>query len=88
MAKKKAAPSSRGGARPPFRRGQRVVRLCSDASGRYVSSHVWLIASVSRKEGGVIELADAHGTSHWTYDLAGRQREPGSFRSEIVLIRD
>jgi hypothetical protein len=70
-----------------FRKGQRVVRLCVDRTGRYVSSHVWTIALVSRRD-RVILVADAHGRSHFTYDLEGKQREPGSFRSELVLLRD
>jgi hypothetical protein len=68
-----------------FRKGQRVVRLCVDRSGRYVSSHVWTIARVQK---GVIRIADAHGPSHFTYDLEGKQREPGAFRSELVHLRD
>ena len=56
-----------------FRKGQRVVRLCRDRSGRYVSSHVWIVARVSRRD-GVILIADQHGVSHWTYDLDGKQR--------------
>ena len=70
-----------------FRKGQRVVRLCTDKSGRYVASHVWTIARVSRRD-GVIVIADAHGTSHWTYDLDGKQREKGAFKSEILELRD
>jgi hypothetical protein len=61
------------------------VRLCVDRTGRYVSSHVWTIARVSR---GIITVADVHGTSHFTYDLEGKQREPGVFRSELVELRD
>ena len=71
-----------------FRKGQRVVRLCRDGSGRYVASHVWIVARVSRRD-GVILIGDAHGVSHWTYDLAGRQREKKvAFSSEIVELRD
>jgi hypothetical protein len=70
-----------------FRKGQRVVRLCSDDSGRYVASHVWTVLRVSRRD-GVVLIADEHGVSHWTYDLRGRQREKSSFSSEIVLLRD
>ncbi len=70
-----------------FRKGQRVVRLCSDKSGRYVASHVWTVLRVSRRD-GVIVIGDAHGVSHWTYDLAGTQREKNVFVSEIVELRD
>jgi hypothetical protein len=70
-----------------FRKGQKIVRLCSDASGRYMSSHVWTIEKVSRRD-GVITIADQHGVSHWTYDLDGRQRERGPFTSELVEVRD
>jgi hypothetical protein len=70
-----------------FRKGQRVVRLCTDASGRYVASHVWTIEKVARKN-GVITIADEHGVSRWTYDLDGLQRESGSFRSELIEFRD
>lgn len=70
-----------------FRKGQRIVRLCSDATGRYVSSRVWTVARVSRRD-GVIVIGDEHGLSHWTYDLAGKQREKGSFKSEIIELRD
>jgi hypothetical protein len=72
----------------PLRKGQRVVRLCIDKSGRYVSSHVWTVVRVSRRDGGVVVIGDAHGVSHWTYDLAGKQREDGAFSSEIVELRD
>jgi len=72
----------------PFRKGQRVVRLCSDDSGRYVASHVWTVLRVSRRD-GVVLIADEHGVSHWTYDLRGKQREQSSsFSSEIVALRD
>ncbi len=71
----------------PFRKGQRVVRLCVDRTGRYVSSHVWTIARVNRRQ-GIIAIADVHGPSHFTYDLDGKQREPGAFRSELVELRD
>jgi hypothetical protein len=70
-----------------FRKGQRVVRLCSDKSGRYVASHVWIVLRVSRRD-GVIVIGDQNGISHWTYDLAGRQREKHAFSSEIVELRD
>lgn len=70
-----------------FRKGQRVVRLCRDKSGRYVASHVWMVVRVSRRD-GVIVIGDAHGVSHWTYDLAGKQREKNAFTSEIVELRD
>ena len=70
-----------------FRKGQRIVRLCTDDSGRYVSSHVWTVVRVSRRD-GVVVIGDAHGISHWSYDLAGKQREKGSFQSEIVELRD
>lgn len=70
-----------------YRKGQRVVRLCSDKSGRYVASHVWKVVRVSRRD-GVIVIGDAHGESRWTYDLAGRQREKGAFSSEIIELRD
>ena len=70
-----------------FRKGQKIVRLCTDASGRYVSSHVWMIVRVSRRD-GVVLIGDAHGISHFTYDLDGKQREKGSFRSEILELRD
>jgi hypothetical protein len=72
---------------PSFRKGDRVVRLCSDKSGRYVASHVWTVVRVDRKS-GVITVGDERGVSHWTYDLDGKQREPGSFRSELVELRD
>ena len=69
-----------------FRKGQRVVRLCSDATGRYVASRPWTIVRVSRRD-GVIVIGDEHGLSHWTYDLDGKQREKGSFTSEIIELR-
>ncbi len=70
-----------------FRKGQRVVRLCSDKTGRYVASHVWVVARVNRRD-GVIVISDDHGESSWTYDLAGKQREKNSFVSELVELRD
>lgn len=70
-----------------FRKGQRVVRLCSDGSGRYVASHVWTVVRVSRRD-GIIVIGDAHGVSHWTYDLDGKQREKNPFVSELVELRD
>ena len=70
-----------------FRKGDRVVRLCSDKTGRFIASHVWTVVRVSRRD-GVIVIGDAHGVSHWTYDLAGKQREKGPFSSEIVEFRD
>ena len=70
-----------------FRKGQRVVRLCTDRSGRYVSSHVWTVARVSRRD-NLIVIADKHGPSRWTYDLEGRQREGGTFVSQLVELRD
>lgn len=71
-----------------FKRGDRVMRLCVDKAGRFVSSHVWTVASVSRAR-NLIVIADRHGASHWTYDLDGVQREANaSFRSELVLLRD
>jgi hypothetical protein len=70
-----------------FRKGQRVVRLCSDKTGRYVASHVWIVSRVNRRD-GVIVIRDGHGESHWTYDLAGKQREKNSFVSELVELRD
>lgn len=56
----------------------------SDKSGRYVASHVWTVVRVSRRD-GVIVIGDAHGLSHWTYDLAGRQREKNPFTSTLDL---
>jgi hypothetical protein len=70
-----------------FRKGQRVVRLCVDKTGRYVASHVWTVVRVSRRD-EVIIVGDSRGESHWTYDLAGRQREKSSFVSELVEVRD
>ena len=70
-----------------FHKGLRVVRLCSDRSGRYVASNVWTIQKVARAT-GVITIEDDHGVSRFTYDLEGKQREPGAFRSEIVEFRD
>jgi hypothetical protein len=70
-----------------LRRGQRVVRLCTDRTGRYVSSHVWTIVRVSRRDKLII-IADKHGPSRWTYDLEGHQREGGAFVSELVELRD
>jgi hypothetical protein len=70
-----------------LRKGQRVVRLCSDRTGRYVSSHVWTIARVSRRD-NIIIIADKHGPSRWTYDLEGHQREGGAFVSELVELRE
>jgi hypothetical protein len=71
----------------PFRKGQRVVRLCTDESGRYVTSKVWVVIRVSRRDGFIL-IGDAHGVSHWTYDLAGKQREKNKFSSEIIELRD
>ncbi|HEY1584525.1 MAG TPA: hypothetical protein VGH63_02485 [Polyangia bacterium] len=70
-----------------FRKRQRVIRLCTDATGRYVSSHVWTVVRVSRRD-GVITIGDAHGISYYTYDLDGKQRETGAFKSEILELRD
>ena len=71
----------------PFRKGQRVVRLCTDESGRYVTSNVWVVVRVSRRDGCIL-IGDAHGVSHWTYDLTGKQREKNTFSSEIIELRD
>jgi hypothetical protein len=70
-----------------LRKGQRVVRLCTDRTGQYVSSHVWTIVRVSRRE-NLILIADKHGPSRWTYDLEGHQREGGSFVSQLLELRD
>ena len=52
-----------------------------------MASNVWTIQKVARAT-GVITIEDAHGVSRFTYDLEGKQREPGAFRSEIVEFRD
>ena len=70
-----------------LRKGQRVVRLCTDRTGRYVSSHVWIVVRVSRRD-NLLLIADKHGPSRWTYDLEGRHREGGGFVSQLVELRD
>jgi hypothetical protein len=70
-----------------FKKGLRVVRLCTDRTGRYVSSHVWTILRVSRRD-DLITIADQYGVSRWTYDLKGRQREKSAFDSQLLELRD
>jgi hypothetical protein len=46
-----------------------------------------MVVRVNRRD-GVIVIGDAHGESHWTYDLMGKQREKNAFTSELVELRE